>query len=394
MKKITDFKAGDSARLHHKITPADIQSFVDLTGDDNPLHTDAAWAESSDMRGIVSHGMLSASFISTIIGKKLPGPGALWLSQSIEFLLPVRVNDTLTVEATVVEVHTRQRTLDLACSITNQDGKQVLRGTCAVKLLEEPKAEKIAPRTASRGIVVTGASRGIGASIAKALGAAGFDVIVNYRSSEDAAKQVCASIIDAGGKAWPVHADITKPKHVAAMIEQAAMHVDEIYGLVNNAGGPVIEHIFDDLSWTDIVEEYTAQVGSAYECIKNVVPHMQAHGGGVIVNIGSIVADQSPPPTWLPYNLAKAGLHALTRNLAEVLGGSGIRVNTVAPGLTDIGMALDFPERARLTTKMQTPLRRLAQADDIAGAVAYLVSDAAQFVSGETIRVNGGKTTL
>ncbi len=151
MKKITDFKAGETARLHHKITPADIQSFVDLTGDDNPLHTDAAWAESSSMRGIVSHGMLSASFISTIIGKKLPGPGALWLSQSIDFLLPVRVNDTLTVEATVVEVHTRQRSLDLACSITNQDGKEVLRGTCAVKLLDEPEAEKTSPRTASRG---------------------------------------------------------------------------------------------------------------------------------------------------------------------------------------------------------------------------------------------------
>ena len=393
MKKITDFKAGETARLHHKITPADIQSFVDLTGDDNPLHTDAAWAESSSMRGIVSHGMLSASFISTIIGKKLPGPGALWLSQSIECLLPVRVNDTLTVEATVVEVHTRQRSLDLACSITNQDGKEVLRGTCAVKLLDEPEAEKTSPRTASRGIIVTGASRGIGAAIAKALGAAGFVVIVNYRSSEDAAKQVCAVIIEAGGKAWPVHADITKPKQVAAMVEQAALHCDEIYGLVNNAAGKVIEHAFKDLAWADIVEEYTAQVGSAYECIKHVVPHMQAHGG-VIVNIGSIVADQSPPPAWLPYNLAKAGLHALTRNLAEVLGGSGIRVNTVAPGLTDSGMALDFPERARLMTKMQTPLRRLADPDDIAGAVAYLMSDAAHCVSGETIRVNGGKTTL
>src|SRR5690349_7760349 len=130
---------GDTASLVKTITDADIRKFVELTGDDNPLHVDAEYANHTPFKEIVVHGMLGASFISTVIGTKLPGPGALWVSQSFEFSLPVRLGDTLTVAATVIRKHARDRLLELEMRITNQHGQTVLQGQGKVKLLEAPK---------------------------------------------------------------------------------------------------------------------------------------------------------------------------------------------------------------------------------------------------------------
>ncbi|MDO8605352.1 MAG: SDR family oxidoreductase [Phaeospirillum sp.] len=394
MRDIKEFAVGEKARLSHLITLEDTRRFVELTGDDNPLHVDREWAERSAMKGIVTHGMLSASFLSTIIGKNLPGPGALWVSQNIEFLAPVRLNDKLEIEAEIVEIHVRQRLLKLRCQITNQRGRQVLTGECLVKLLAKPATAEAAPAAPPRGIIVTGASRGIGAAIARKLAADGAAVIVNYRRDAEAAASVCRQIADAGGQAWAIRADITDRAQVAAMVEEAQARAGGLYGLVNNASEPIAERDFAALEWDEVMAEFQSQVGSAFGCIKAILPHLQARKQGAIVNIGSIVADQAPPPTWIPYNIAKAGMHALTRNLAEVLGPGGIRINTVSPGMTDTALIADVPEKVRLLTQMHTPLRRLGSPEDVAGVVAFLMSEAARHVTGETLRVNGGKTLL
>ena len=100
---------GAIAEFEHVLTAEDIRRFVDMTGDDNPLHVDRAYAERTSFKGIVAHGMLTASFLSTIVGKHLPGRGALWMSQSVEFLLPVRVGDRLRIRAEVTAVQVSQR---------------------------------------------------------------------------------------------------------------------------------------------------------------------------------------------------------------------------------------------------------------------------------------------
>ncbi|MBL4613273.1 MAG: SDR family oxidoreductase, partial [Magnetovibrio sp.] len=368
MKDIEDFKIGDRASLKHRITATDVERFVDLTGDDNPLHVDQDFAEKSPMKGIVTHGMLSASFISTIIGKHLPGPGALWVSQSIEFLAPVRLNDELDVQAEIVEIHVKQRLIKLNARITNQRGKEVLTGECLVKVLASEKKAPIAKDRAPGCVIVTGSSRGIGAAIATRLSQQGIPVIINCRD-ETGGQRVADQIHSSGGTAHVIKADITDPAQVEHMITEALQKFGTIQGLVNNAAPSIIEKSFGDLSWDECAAQFNAQVGAAFNCIQMVAPHMKANHGGSIVNIGSIVSDQSPPPTWMAYNLAKAGLHALTHNLAEVLGPDGIRINTVAPGLTDTRFITEIAEKARILTKMQTPLRRLAQAEDIAATV-------------------------
>ena len=113
MSDITKFRVGDTAEIKHSVTEEDVGQFVRLTGDDNKLHVDKAYAARTAMKQPVVHGMLGASFISTVIGTKLPGDGALWFAQSLEFLLPVRVGDEITVRAEVIAVQERQQILEL-----------------------------------------------------------------------------------------------------------------------------------------------------------------------------------------------------------------------------------------------------------------------------------------
>ena len=123
---------GDSRSIVKKITVEDVRKFVEMTGDDNPLHIDRAFAESTSFKDVVVHGMLGASFISTVIGTKLPGPGALWVSQNMEFLLPVRLGDELTITCTVLRKHEKERLLELETVITNQARQKVLSGHAVV----------------------------------------------------------------------------------------------------------------------------------------------------------------------------------------------------------------------------------------------------------------------
>jgi 3-oxoacyl-[acyl-carrier protein] reductase len=136
MKKYSEINVGDKEALRHTITKSDIEKFVQLTGDDNRLHVDEKFARTTHFKKPVVHGMLGASFISTIIGTKLPGDGALWFSQSLEFLLPVRVGDALTVTAEVLKKNDKEQIIELKTEIHNQNRQIVTKGIAKVKVIE------------------------------------------------------------------------------------------------------------------------------------------------------------------------------------------------------------------------------------------------------------------
>ena len=142
----------------------------------------------------------------------------------------------------------------------------------------------------------------------------------------------------------------------------------------------------------ECLDDYNLQVGAAYKLIHSVFPKMEENSTGSIVNIGSIVVSDDPPPNWLSYNLAKAGMHALTTNLAGVLGPKNIRINTVAPGFTNTKFISDMSERSRLLVEQNTPLRKIGKANEVAELVAFLLSERASHITGQTINVNGGKS--
>ena len=389
------FQVGRTATITHTITAEDVQKFADLTGDDNPLHVNREFAEKTSFKGMVAHGMLSASFISTIIGKKLPGEGALWLSQNLEFLLPVRIGDTLEITGTVTAFSPSQSILDLQIQIVNQHRQTVLTGTSRVKVL---KVEEPAPATSNAAgakvALVTGASRGIGAATARRLARDGYAVIVNYHTDAASAEQLVTEIVQEKGSALACQADLLDEHAVDRLLRTTRERFGPITAVVNNASGKIVNRPFAETTGEDLTREMEMHYFAPLRVIRGVLPDFLAAGRGAVVNVGSIYADATPPPQLLGYAAAKAALASATRSLAVEHGPRGIRFNTVAPGMTDTRLISEVPEKARLLSKMQTPLRRLATPEDVANTIAFLLSNDAAHITGETLRVCGGSVML
>ena len=236
--------------------------------------------------------------------------------------------------------------------------------------------------------VVTGGSRGIGAAVCAELGAAGAEVVVNYASSADAAEAVCAGIREAGGTATAVAGDISTPEGAAALVSQVESEVGPIAILVCNAGitrDNLIMKLSDD-DWRAVVD---TNLGGAFFTCRAVARPMLKRRAGAIVTMSSVVGVHGNAGQ-TNYAASKAGLIGLTKALAKELGGRGIRVNAIAPGYISTELTDALPDAARDAILGQTPLGRLGDPADVARAVRFLVSDAAAFVTGDVLAVDGG----
>ena len=393
MNALADFdrvQEGQSESLVKHITQADIARFVEMTGDDNPLHVDPAYASTTAFKDIVVHGMLGASFISTVIGTKLPGPGALWVSQAMEFKLPVRLDDTLTITCTVLRKHARDRLLELQTNIVNQHGQSVLTGQGKVKLLEPPQPKAAAQASRLKVCIVTGGAGGIGRAICEKLAGAGFSVVVNYLSGRERAEALVRSLVADGKPAVAIQADVASADGAARLADEARRHFGGVSVLVNAASPRIVAKSIDELEWSDVAQHLEVQLKSALAMIKACKPGMAAQGHGRIVNLTSQSWDGTPVPGWTAYAIAKGGLATLTRYLAAELGPAGITLNCVSPGMTDTAFISAVSEKQQLLAARQIPLRRLGQPEDVAEAVAFLASDGASYITGQSLRVNGG----
>jgi 3-oxoacyl-[acyl-carrier protein] reductase len=238
--------------------------------------------------------------------------------------------------------------------------------------------------------VVTGASKGIGASIAKHLAAEGAAVVVNYASSKADADQVVAAITRAGGRAVAIPANVARPEEVSRLFAEAKAAFGRLDILVNNAG------IYEFAPIEDVTEElfrkqFDVNVLGVLLASKEAVKHFDA-AGGRIVNISSGATTLTPPNTSV-YSGTKAAVDAITRSLAKELGPRNIRVNAINPGMveTEGVIAGGFAESDfRKDLEARTPLGRIGQPADIAPAVVFLASDDAGWVSGETLLIAGG----
>ncbi len=244
-------------------------------------------------------------------------------------------------------------------------------------------------------VLVTGASRGIGAAIARSFAKEGAFVIVNYLQNEDRAEQVAAECIQLGGDGWALQGDVTSETAVKQLVEQVTLETGKIDVLVNNAFKPFKfdpqqRKLASELNWEDYQIQIDGAVRSTHYMCQAVLPMMKRKSQGSIVNIISNLVERPIVP-YHEYNTAKTALMGYSRNLAAELGAFGIRVNCVAPGLV-------YPTDASKTTKeelkemiiAQTPLKRIAAPEDVAGPVMFLASDWSQFMTGQTLYVDGG----
>ncbi len=232
--------------------------------------------------------------------------------------------------------------------------------------------------------LITGASRGIGAAAAKTLAVAGYRVIVCYQNNAEKAAEISAQIVQAGGIAAVHQVDVSNAASVAALFA-AVGNVDI---LVNNAG-IAQQKLFTDITedeW-DTMMDTTAK--GAFLCCKAALPYMIRQKWGRIINISSMWG-QVGASCEVHYSAAKAAVIGLTKALAQEEGPSGITVNCIAPGAVETDMMACFSAQDKAALAEQTPMCRLGKPQDIASAIAFLASDAASFITGQVLSVNGG----
>ncbi|MFC5523222.1 SDR family oxidoreductase [Polaromonas jejuensis] len=242
---------------------------------------------------------------------------------------------------------------------------------------------------ATQTAIVTGASRGIGAAVARRLARDGYQVVVNYAGKADEARSVVQAIESAGGQAIAVQADVSDAAAVKALFDQAVQAFGRVDVLVNNAG--IMPSTLPHLAETDdetFDRLFAVNVKGTFNTLREAANRLQ--NGGRIVNFSTSVIGLGLPG-YAVYGATKSAVETFTHIMAKELRGKNIRINAVAPGPTATALFLDgkTPETIERMSKM-APLERLGTPEDIANAVAFLVSENAAWINGQTLRANGG----
>ena len=248
----------------------------------------------------------------------------------------------------------------------------------------------MSPKLAGKVAIVTGASKGIGAEIAKELAAAGAAVVVNYSSSREDANRVVSEITSKGGKAVAIQANLAQPADIQRLFAEAKKAFDRLDILVNSAG--VYEFApLENVTPQHFHRQFDLNVLGLLLATQEAARHFGSAGGSV-VNISSVVAALAPPYTSV-YSATKAAVNAVTRSLAQELGPRGIRVNAVNPGMVEtegVKSAGISESDFRKQIESQTPLGRIGQPADIAPAVVFLASPDSGWITGESLFISGG----
>jgi len=236
--------------------------------------------------------------------------------------------------------------------------------------------------------LVTGAGRGIGRSVALALGSAGAKVLVNYNSSEEAAREVVGAIESDGGEAKAIKADVSKPEEVDAMVSTLVKEWGRIDILVNNAG-----IARDNLMMRMSQEEWDAvmdtNLRSAYFCSRAVLRPMLRNRWGRIISISSVVG-LTGNVGQANYAAAKAGLIGFTKSLAREVGSRNITANAVAPGFIQTDITAGLSDDIKAAALKNIPAEKFGEPEDVANVVLFLASDLAAYVTGQVVNVDGG----
>jgi NAD(P)-dependent dehydrogenase (short-subunit alcohol dehydrogenase family) len=244
-------------------------------------------------------------------------------------------------------------------------------------------------------VLVTGASRGIGAATALLAARQGWAVAVNYSRQAQAAEEVVQQILSEGGQAMALQADVSDEDQVLRMFEAIDRQWGPLRGLVNNAGVVDVTARIDEMTVARWRRMFDINVIGSLLCAREAVRRMSTrHGGagGSIVNVSSAAARLGSPAQYVDYAAAKAAIDAMTVGLAKEVGSEGVRVNAVRPGLieTDIHASGGLPDRVR-DLAHQVPMQRGGQALEVAQAIVWLLSDAASYTTMALLDVSGGR---
>jgi NAD(P)-dependent dehydrogenase (short-subunit alcohol dehydrogenase family) len=248
---------------------------------------------------------------------------------------------------------------------------------------------------ASQVLIITGASRGIGAATARLAAARGFQVCVNYLRNQQAAEKVVTAIQQKGGAAIAIQADVSSESEVVRLFDDATQQLGPITALVNNAGTVELQSRLENIDATRLHRVFATNVFGSFLCAREAVRRMSTkHGGqgGTIVNVSSGAAKVGSPNEYIDYAATKGAIDTLTIGLAKEVAEEKIRVNAVRPGFiyTDIHAQGGEPNRID-RVKVTVPMQRGGQPEEVANAILWLLSDEASYITGAILDVTGGR---
>ncbi|MCC2604446.1 glucose 1-dehydrogenase [Planctobacterium marinum] len=239
-------------------------------------------------------------------------------------------------------------------------------------------------------VVITGAGRGIGAATAKKLASQGYAVVVNYRRDAKSADKVAKDIVAAGGRAIAIQADVSLESDVQRLFHQVNAEWGPVRCLVNNAGMLQTQMPLQDMSFDRFQATMNTNVLSGFLCCRAFI--RQAEGAGAIVNVTSVAARTGAPFEYVDYAASKAAMDAITKGLSIELAARNIRVNSVRPAFIYTDMHADGGEPERVERLIpQIPLQRGGTPEEVAHAIAWLLSDEASYITGTFLDLAGGK---
>lgn len=378
---INSLKVGDEVSRTFEISKSSLDSYAKLTGDNNPIHMNEAYARAAGFRGRVAHGMYLAGLVSRIIGEDMPGHGALWFAQDMSFEEPVYAGDRLTVTVKVEQLSQAARAVKVGVIARDGHGNVKFKGGGTVTM---PKV-KTESNAKVRSALVTGGSGGIGSAICRMLAGAGMNVLVGYSRDAARAEALCAEIGGKKRRCEPVCLDLSD----GAALKRMVTRCGKIDTVVCCAMQTWRRKSFAELSAEELVEDFGQAVAGNAALLQAVLPGMVAAKFGRVVGICSSVVLGTPPAGQASYVAAKHAMVGLFKALQAEYAGSGITFNLVSPSLVDTGFTASLPERTRKALILQSPLERLCTPADVAEAVELLVKKDS-FINGVNLPVTGG----
>jgi 3-oxoacyl-[acyl-carrier protein] reductase len=384
------FTVGDIYRTVLIVDSALVQKFAEISGDENPIHMDTEAAKSYGYPRQVAHGAMMVAAISKLIGMEIPGPGAVWMNQSIEWIAPVFVGDRIEFTACVATVSEGAGILRLDLEARNQKDELTMRGNAQVKASNKLSGEAPTEAYTDRVALITGGSRGIGAAIARQLGAGGITVAVNYHRSKDAVQNVVKQIEVEGGSARPFAADLNDRAATKAMVNDVIGVLGRLDIVVHCATPGIDPRNVPELDYNDLEAQFKPSLGGVIAIVSTAHRGMVERGFGRFIFLGTSAMSGTPPPGWAGYLIAKQALWGLAKSMATELGPSGITTNMVSPGMTITDLTSDISARAKEVEAHRAPMRRLATSQDTADLVAFLAGSSAGYINGANLPVAGG----
>ncbi len=386
---------GKKIFLEKKIDKSLVNQFVKLSGDNNPIHVDEKYVKKTVYKKIVAHGMLSESFLSTIIGTKLPGKGSLWIEKEVKFLKIVRLDDYITFCAEVISIDEQNRIAIINVSAKNQFGEKVIESlnkvlipdNCKISKNNKKKIRKkiIKPiKKNKKTVLLLGASGGIGLETLQMLLRDGYIVYCQYYTDSYFLKKLKRKYKN---KIFLLRLDINNNKSIKNFLDK--INKINLTHLINCIIPKIYNISFEDIKKKDFEYYFSGVFYNLIEIINNVTKTFIRNNFGNIIDISTVYL-KIPEKNFLPYITYKGAMKHFIKGLSVELSGYNIRSNLITAGVTNTQQISNLSRRQKLLISAKTPLKRIAEPKDISNTIKYLASDESSFVNGATINVDGG----